>query len=151
MNDPTIIEYDLDSLASRLVPTKWHGAHIIFVQGVRAAFDVVRDDVRSLIADNQRLYDNETSALDRMTRAENRANLADATVRRREEEIAYLRDKIALLRAMLSKVEWVEDGVSEYCLWCSSPDEDGHKPDCPWLKAMGISITCRVAGTLEAA
>lgn len=95
MIDYTVIEYHLDRLAAILTPTKWHGAHIIRAQGTRSAFEDVLVDARRLVADNQRLINNETEALDRMRRAENRANLADAKVRAREEEIAHVRRQLA--------------------------------------------------------
>lgn len=92
---PIAIEYHLAMLDTNLTPTVWHRTHIIRVPGTRAAFEAVKADVTRLLADNQRLYANETEALDRMTRAENRANLADAKVRAREEEIARLRKQLA--------------------------------------------------------
>ena len=95
MIDHATIEYHLDHLGAILTPRKWHGAHIIVAGGVRAAFNDIKADVARLQADNQRLHNNETEALDRMKRAETRANLADAKVRAREEEIARFRKQLA--------------------------------------------------------
>ena len=103
MIDHATIEYHLDHLGAILTPRKWHGAHIIVAGGVRAAFNDIKADVARLQADNQRLQNNETEALDRMKRAENRANLADAKVREREETISQLK---AILRYYADEGNW---------------------------------------------
>lgn len=95
-----LLFHHIEMLNMMLRPTRWHGKDIIWAglpgaPTVREMFDALLHDIEKLRADNERLFVNETEALDRMTRAENRANLADAKLRNRVEEIEVLETSIS--------------------------------------------------------
>lgn len=151
-----LLFHHIEMLNMMLRPTRWHGKDIIWAglpgaPTVREMFDALLHDIEKLRADNERLFVNETEALNRMTRAENRANLVDAKLRNREEKIFSLRHQIDELRTVLGEIEWASDGTEWYCPWCKASVETGHKPDCRRQMAMGRQITVTVSGTLEAA
>ena len=105
-----MLNHHIEMLSMMLQPMRWHGTNIIFAgpfihtPTVREMFEALVQDIAGLNADNDRLLANETTALDRMKRAEDAANVAMLKVRNREETIERLR---AALRQYADEGNWM--------------------------------------------
>lgn len=52
------------------------------------------------------------------------------------QDIPALVAEVRRLREALAKVEW---DTLDYCLWCDGWNGEGHAPDCPRQKALGLA------------
>lgn len=115
MIDYDNVTWNIDILDGMLIERRWHGENVIWPGKpgtpssltVRGAFSDVQRDVLRLLADNRRLYDNETEALDRMKRAETKLCFALEKLARRNDEIDRLKTALAAARdPSVPKAAW---------------------------------------------